>query len=454
MKEQNYFIITFKYIEVFNLIRKIINSVKDKSFLKKVRIKVRIFILPKIIKQKKSLDFDMYNLYVKYTSYYPTADKIDFNRLEKKRFSHKGLFELEKKYPLIYDFVMYYVFQHQELKKYDLTIYNNFIGIAKKTEFKNMSQLSMLALSRFFITVGIYELSKVFRDIHLELLLENKSKDFYSKTAYLLGLFDKLDTSTLSFQKHDFNDKTTHYYSILTGSKVFKVNQSNDLSFYDVVKGKNIAIIGPATDDELNFELLLKEYDYIVLVNFSDKTKLDKAVPSERLISYYNGNRLIDFNKSNREDILSIPKYSVFAPAFGGTAEVIQDRSILTNNNCRKLVSYHEYYLMGYPNMLQYILFDLLTFNPRQLKIFNVNFFLSFASYDEDYITSHESKKTVFDRWHSHATHNILSQYRLTRILLNHPVVSFSDKVYSVLTLGEDEYLSRMKQEYVDKFLH
>lgn len=275
----------------------------------------------------------MYSLYVKYTSYYPTADKIDFNRLEKKRFSHKGLFELEKKYPLIYDFVMYYVFQHQELKKYDLTIYNNFIGIAKKTEFKNMSQLSMLALSRFFITVGIYELSKVFRDIHLELLLENKSKDSYSKTAYLLGLFDKLDTSTLSFQKHDFNDKTTHYYSILTGSKVFKVNQSNDLSFYDVVKGKNIAIIGPATDDELNFELLLKEYDYIVLVNFSDKTKLDKAVPSERLISYYNDKRLIDFNFGNQETV----KYS----------EHINDLDYVNDNALLMLLSFLKQYSLN-----------------------------------------------------------------------------------------------------------
>lgn len=443
---------------MFNLIRKIINSAKDKTLLKKVRIKAGFFISLKLFRLKKRLDFDMYHFYVNNTSYYPTAESIDFIRLEKKRFSYKSykvLIELKKSYPKIYTCLMYYVIHHQELKKYDMTVYYDFIKIVKKTEFKNMSHLSMLTLSRFLITVGIYELSKVFRDIHLELLLKkSQSKDSYSKTAYLLGLFDKLDISTLAYHKHGFNEKTTQYYDILTGSKVLNVNHSNELSFCDSIKGKDILIVGPAIDDELDFKMLLNEFDYIVIMNFKNTSKLDKAIPKEKLISYYNPPHLLEFYRNNQEDIIKIPKYSVFAPAFDGSAEEIQDRSILTNNNCRKLVSYHEYYLLGYPNMLQYILFDLLTFNPRQLKVLNVNFFLSFTPYDEDYIIPYESKKTVFDHWHSHATHNILSQYRLTRTLLNHPVVSFSDKVLSVLTLGEDEYLSQMKQIYVSKFLH
>ena len=436
-----------------NLIIKIIDSIIDRTLVQKVRYRIRVFLTLFFGVFKNKIDYDYYHFYIKKLSNYSPLDKMNLNHLNSRQVSHKFLLELKESYPEIYSKLIYFATKHQELKKYDFKEYNVFLENVKKTDLSNLKPISLLLLSTFSFTVGTYELSKIFRDAYIQFYSEKTMKKSFFKTAYILGLFDRFDIQKLNTHVHLFDSKTLQYLDILKGQSLSIEFKDKEIGFYNDIKDKRIAILGPTTDDKLDIKKLLNEFDYLVVMNYKDISPIEKEIPKERLISYYNPPNLLMLNQSNLENVLAAPKYSVFAPAFGGTAEKIQLKNMLSKTNCRKLVSYHQFYLMGYPNMLQYIIFDLLTFNPKQMKIYNVNFFLLYESYDSRYLIDHETKKNIFDRWHSHSSHNVLSQYKLTRYLLSHPRISFSDRVLTFLNLGEDEYLTQMKKEYVNKHL-
>jgi hypothetical protein len=120
-------------------------------------------------------------------------------------------------------------------------------------------------------------------------------------------------------------------------------------------------------------------------------------------------------------------------------------------NQVREIKTFSEYYYMGHPNVLQDVLLELIHYNPIEIKVYGVNFFIEQDSYEKNYVLDEHNDNERF--WKSHAGHNILTQFKITKLLLKHPLIVFEKQIKNILEQSNIEYLSKIKSTYTDKYL-
>lgn len=146
-----------------------------------------------------------------------------------------------------------------------------------------------------------------------------------------------------------------------------------------LINNKKIAIVGPtsiSTDKSCEIE----QYDIIIRLNASKENSLFENKGYRTNISNYNfdnGRYLINHNN----EFINEFDYCVFSSS--EAPKKLQNNGI-TKVNSRTMRRFPFEFAGGY-NMIQKTILDIISFQPRKLKIYGINFFLKSNSYERGY---------------------------------------------------------------------
>lgn len=207
-----------------------------------------------------------------------------------------------------------------------------------------------------------------------------------------------------------------------------------------LLKNKNVAIVGPAPGKNIAKELT-DNFDTIIRFNYRANTE------EKTDIAYQNGPNLRAYLKS------SIPKYMRKVSLYN--IEIILSEAILKDLNSGKArfsgsrMQLFNYSMMAVPA----VLFDVLHYSPKKVKVFNSNFYLSTTPYSKKYTEhkgnnkmSNESQVLSIRRLHELVqAHDLISQLRFVRNLYDNTMIEVDQELLYVLKLSDGEYMNRME---------
>jgi hypothetical protein len=238
---------------------------------------------------------------------------------------------------------------------------------------------------------------------------------------------------------------------LLLGFFENKENENMDViskSFYKKIYNKTIAVVGPASPLSENGEQI-DRYDYIVRVNTLITGKapitLDKSKTGLRTnIIYYNDDMV------NRwEDIIMSPE-NVHWNVFKNKKNCERFINLSKNKSCSNQTTLD--FLNGSTTagamMIPNILFDLLKYNPKKIKIFNVDFYFSGFNYMEgykNYINKARNEKRFVKELRKH---DAFFNYELIKLFLNNKKIAIDKMGMVPLKMNSHDYASRLHKHF------
>lgn len=215
-----------------------------------------------------------------------------------------------------------------------------------------------------------------------------------------------------------------------------------DDSFRDYLLDKTIAIVGPISLGQQNGHEI-DGFDIVIRFNFVGLEGYDASEYGTKTnVSYYI-NRTI-YSKIN--EISSMAKeldYLIHQRVSPREFSEFENSNIPLREMLFSWRTSTNPYLLGQPNAVQKVLFDILRFSTGKIKVFNSNLFVSKSlnsAYRQSNITSHEFI------WH-----DVFSQFVFTKRLFETGVIE-ADKILSdVLSMSLHEYAQEMNEVYGNK---
>lgn len=330
--------------------------------------------------------------------------------------------------------------------------------------FEYWSILSYLAISN-----GYYVLGGVFRDKAIQSCLVGQEKaGFYYlrniariKAAIDVGDFCTADKALSSLKKGAWGilqrkhlKSLEAHIRLMSGEKnefpafYRKMYTRQDEKYAEHINGKKVAIVGPAPSSDLLGEEI-DSFDAVIRLNYYGKDTLPgkEEFGSLAHISYY--------NHINEKKVAQLPDRKFFGEIdfvnFKTKMYPYQKR-LLKFGKARLILLLNKYLFVGEANMLQNVVYDLLMFEPHEIKIFKANFFLSRQAYHGGYQLKHQVSRKQHEVWRTHAKHNLVSQLNFLRSLWTAGLVKADKVCESVMDLSSAEYLQQMEEIYVNPF--
>ena len=203
--------------------------------------------------------------------------------------------------------------------------------------------------------------------------------------------------------------------------------------FAELIDGHSVAVVGPAQSEE-STGAEIDNFDVVARINYSGRSQLPtvRVAGARTDISYYNG-AVGDQVLTERPNFTRDLHFTVFKAA----------RGVLPGGRSRHAIPVVPLFFAGTPHMSSVVLFDLLQFCPRTVKVFNVNFFLARKLHHERYPISGARDTS---RWlRDFAYHDLCDQVNLVRTFAESGKVEFDDQGERVLGLSNAEYLHQME---------
>lgn len=215
----------------------------------------------------------------------------------------------------------------------------------------------------------------------------------------------------------------------------------NNLGFYDYLRDKSVAIVGPAASEIYNGEEI-DSFDVVVRFSYSGKPEASDVCKVGRKvhISYYANVNAARVNNLQCKGFHADLNFVVFK-----SIKHKFQRELLEGGKGRMLFSLNPHLLVGSANLLQLALFDLIHFPVKNIKVFNFNLFLAKILHDDGYMTQRdrsEHKYKLFEDVFAH--HNMFCNYNFTRNLWNNGLIEVDDVSRNVLELGPEGYAREM----------
>jgi len=215
----------------------------------------------------------------------------------------------------------------------------------------------------------------------------------------------------------------------------------DDIWFANYINNKSIAIVGSAPSELLQGNEI-DSFDIVVRLNtFFEEGKENKKIVGSKTNIIYMGKQLtIDMARSKQlGSCINDVEIAVIS-----NLSVLDKSDVRIANRVRQFFLDRNIFFMGFPNMVQRALFDLLLFKPKRIKIFNTNFYLSSNVYREkvSYTVNDSEFLLAF------ALHDSYAQLNVVRNLFNKGIVEVDNDCRYVCCLSNEEYASRMEQLY------
>lgn len=377
-------------------------------------------------------------------------------------------------------------------------LYNNYIKISPfhklpKTYLKDISKLMVMRYKNYHIDVDMYENIVEQTNSFNPLLLSSKEWKFMSsqysrhgllylgnlirdkaifcayhkkedkgarKNDYIEAYKAALDQSDFemaqqmlsklrdkSYDKQEMDDFLL-YYSLLSGDKesaqilAQKAYSDIDLEYYNYLKGKSVAVVGPApSHEDLGKEI--DSFDVIIRLNYQGSDYLPSQIEfGEKInVSYYNSAQI---KKKAQYEYYDDLDFIVFK-----SRQTADRRSIEESYKNRWIITPDKYLFNGSLTMIQLTLFDLIHYDPKEIKLFKTNFFLSrnthHRGYNADYLDPSSER---IRRWNSFAGHDLLTQINFTKTLKNGSYLDVDKTCETILNMPPSKYLQMMEKVF------
>lgn len=359
------------------------------------------------------------------------------------------------------------------------TIQKHLIEITSDLNALSVNERLWLDLQYVAIRFGMFQWSGVLRNKALEASIHSvKSRE--TKLASIVSAFkgaldqscDELALNILNGaankMEEQFREKMLFYYTLCLNNNYASgatspIIDQNDKFYLDFIKGKSIAIVGPAVTGENNGEEI-DSHDVVVRLGYKGKKfigELEK-VGSRSDISYYsNGNAGLYISRKESEFLRDL-EWAVFKSRkyMGHASEINAER--------KRCFVRNEFYFCGSPTMMQNATFDILNFKPIRVKLFNINFNCAEVRHYKEYLWSQEEWKIFLGKrehiyyriWKDKpidtggfAHHDLLSQLNFIRNLWKNKIVEVDCDCERVLKMSNEEYLMEMERLHVRRYL-
>lgn len=236
-------------------------------------------------------------------------------------------------------------------------------------------------------------------------------------------------------------------YEFDTSRKVLKLN-NNDKRYHNILKNKNVLLIGPSNSVNLNEELI-NSIDLVVLLNhrgyantYSFLKENNQNIP---VISYYSGDRLRMLNNENIDEIVRDTIFTVWS-----------ERNIrlkfpkLHKSRVKGLRNHDSLIEFGRWNFTLYVILDLLIYEPKTIYVTGINLFI-----EEDiknlYLNYYDANSKDKQNIKSICKHNPYEQFNLFNELYLNNRIQPDSTLKNLLELGVHGYLRKL---FINLSLH
>lgn len=230
-----------------------------------------------------------------------------------------------------------------------------------------------------------------------------------------------------------------------------KENENMDVvnkSFYKKIYNKTIAVVGPASPLANKGEQIDK-HDYIVRVNTLITRKvpgiLDKSKTGLRTdIIYYNDDMV------NRWGNIIFNSENIYWNVFKNKKNCEKFINLSKNKSCSNQTTLD--FLNGSTTagamMIPNILFDLLKYNPKKIKIFNVDFYFNGFNYMRGYknlINKARNEKRFVKELRKH---DAFFNYKLIKLFLNNKKIEIDKMGMVPLKMNSCDYALKLHKNF------
>lgn len=302
--------------------------------------------------------------------------------LKKNKFFKKNNFKISVFANTLYSFVQDYLKgRTPKIEEYE---------VLSNKEALTFSWQNNYLLYKLFFFIGLTELGFYHRNKYENFFLNKEFKDLstYEKIIYFKIIFENCDIEKINkIDKNFFNDiifknlfkseykSSLFIYDILTKNFDNSKNDKIDLDYKKLIENKSIAIIGPSNNSNFNKEKLV-EFDFVMQPNIFDERDLFDYNKTIGYYSKFSTNKINLYIDQNRFDFFNKLKFVCIK----GASEKIKKNIFNSRQFDLKLKL-----TSGSEQLLQYIISDLIKFNPKKIKIFSTDFYLNEKTYTLNY---------------------------------------------------------------------
>lgn len=216
--------------------------------------------------------------------------------------------------------------------------------------------------------------------------------------------------------------------------------------FEHLVEGRDVAVVGPA-DTQQPTGAEIDGFDTVIRTSHLTSGAAEPALLGTRTdVAYYasTSSGLLADGIRNAVATGSLQQ-AVFRPSsYRPDALHLHEPGDLRYVPSEFKAGFH-----GGPMAIQRILYDVLRYRPRRVKLFNVDLFVG----EQEYGPAYEPGTRVSDRWRKVGVaaaralaHDYLLDLRLTRSLLDHGLIEADPVATRVLALSDAAYLVHLDQ--------
>jgi hypothetical protein len=267
-------------------------------------------------------------------------------------------------------------------------------------------------------------------------------KEIVRRESHKRGVFRKAGLRKLYMSRFLFSDLNDSYKINLLKSylKLSHNFEGYDSKFGDVISGKNVAIVGGAPSEVKN-GIEIDEFDLVARINVNSTQTLGADKLGNRCdIVYIRGERgELIINRPSNYFSLDPSGLSVYRVKLKKHLEAFPK-----NINASLVTNFDEVFDYGHLNAVQSAVLDLLVHGASSIKIYNVDFNLSgasFSGYRPNNLASVQYEK-IF------ASHPPHPQFKLFKQLHMLGVLSGDDKFESIISLSLEEFILKCDERW------
>ena len=313
-----------------------------------------------------------------------------------------------------------------------------------KKNFNESNYFELITIYSILISIGKFSIANKIRNYFLFIL---KKKKFVFITRYIKHIL----SADQILQSKNNNISYLNKMKIIKDLAEYKNHFFNE-KYHDYIKNKKISVVGVSEGLKKNANKIDKA-DIVVKFNyFSNKYYSNKNTQSKRCdVSYYS-----DYFLNNKKNLLLKSKNNLKYLVFKLNKK--NNYNSLPKNKIIK-VNIFDSLILGTPSILINSVIDLISYSPREIKIFNST--LSYPINNKIRNTNTkkyrklvlEKKFSIFSNAKSFGIHDIISEYIILKNLFNLKIIKVDNQLKKILNMGLVSYLEGMEKKYKNSIL-
>jgi hypothetical protein len=324
------------------------------------------------------------------------------------------------------------------------------INITNKSILRKLYKLNLL--EKIIYCKYLFEYQKLFgsfkkmlnlRYIYSLLILKGIN-NFLDKNEVLRCLIylEKFELAKLILKKiknKKFDDLNFFIDLVNNNEKFIKIKPVPKKNFLKLIQNNNIAVVGSGNSNfEVGFEI--DNYDIVVRTNYTNKLKLNPiTMGSKTDVTYFNSATA----KFNMEEILKLDDniWKVFKNKNDYNLD-LKYKKIKNSKYIDHHLKYLEFLGSSF-NAIPNIVFDIIRYNPKKIKIFNSNFFYTGHDYNQSYFINNLNKNNYIF-YKELKKHDPVFNYKIFQILLNNNNIELDKYSLAPFEAGKINYAKKL----------